>query len=57
MLLLLSGAFSVCFCLFLNHHQERQTLDENLEAILKGSSFLCAKSFGVLSWHTGTDYT
>lgn len=50
------GGFCVCFCLFLNYHQERQTLDKNLEAILQGSSFLCAKNFGVLLWHIGTDY-
>lgn len=47
------GGFCVCFCLFLNHQEERQTLDKNLEAILQGSSFLCAKNCGVLLWHTG----
>lgn len=45
------------FCLFLNLHQERQTLDNNLEAILQGSSFVCAKSFGMLMWYTGIDHT
>lgn len=50
------GGVCVCFCLFLNHHQERQTLDKNLEAILQDSSFQCTKNFGVLLWHTSTDY-
>lgn len=44
-------------CLLLNLPQERQTLDNNLEAILQGSTFVCAKSFGMLMWYAGIDCT
>lgn len=51
------GVLCVVFCLFLNLQQERQALDNNLEAILQGSSFVCAKGFGMLMWYTGIDCT